>query len=54
MVGTKIIGVVEERVSSKGNPYKCIVFKITDTYSKVVLLKDIELELLKLNNNMGK
>lgn len=38
---------LEERVSQKGNPYKCLVVKLTDTYEKIVFLEPAEIELLK-------
>lgn len=52
MIGSKIVGVIEERISKKtGNKYTCIVIKLSDTYEKVVLLKNLELEVLKASNN---
>ena len=54
MVGMEVIGKVEERVSKNGNPYKCIVIKITDSCEKVVFLEPAELELLKLLNKEPK
>lgn len=41
---------LEERISSKGNPYKCIVIKLTPTYEKIVFLDKAELELLQAQN----
>lgn len=36
-----------EKESKKGNKYKCVVLKLTDSYEKVVFLEPAELELLK-------
>lgn len=40
---------LEERISKKtGNPYKCVVVKLTDSYEKVAFLTTPEAELLKM------
>lgn len=39
---------LEERVSKNGNPYICIVVKITDKVEKLVFLNEAELELIRL------
>lgn len=41
---------LEERTSKKGNTYKVLVIKLTDTYEKLVFLDNAELELLKAQN----
>lgn len=38
---------LEERTSKAGNPYRCLVIKLTPTYEKIVFLTPAELELLK-------
>lgn len=51
MIGKQVIGVIEERTSKKtGNKYTCVVFKLSNTYEKIVLLKNLELELLKASS----
>lgn len=48
MIGQKLVGTIEKRTSKKtGNEYTCIVIKLSDTYEKIVLLKNLELEVLK-------
>lgn len=39
---------LEERVSKNGNPYFCIVIKITDEVEKLVFLDKAEIELIRL------
>lgn len=39
---------LEERTSKAGNPYKCLVIKLTPNYEKIVFLTPAELELLKV------
>ncbi len=39
---------LEERVSKSGNPYFCIVIKITDEVEKLVFLDKAEIELIRL------
>ena len=39
---------LEERVSKNGNPYICIVVKITDEVEKLVFLDKAEIELIRL------
>lgn len=39
---------LEERVSKNGNPYFCIVVKITDEVEKLVFLDKAEIELIRL------
>lgn len=40
-----------EKVSKKGNTYKCIEIYITENIKKLVFLTDAEKELLKLQDN---
>ena len=56
MIGTKITGVIEERISKEGKPYLCMIIKLTDSYEKKVFFKSLELELLKtyINSNSNK
>lgn len=45
-------GTVVEKVSKKtGNPYKCLMLKITPTYEKQILLDEAELQLLNVVYN---
>lgn len=39
---------LEERVSKDGNPYYCIVIRITDNVEKLVFLDRAETELIRL------
>ena len=39
---------LEERVSKNGNPYFCIVIKITDEVEELVFLDKAEIELIRL------
>lgn len=39
---------LEERVSKNGNPYFCIVVKITEEVEKLVFLDKAEIELIRL------
>lgn len=39
---------LEERISKSGNPYKCIVIKLSENTEKVVFLEPAELELLNI------
>ena len=39
---------LEERLSKNGNPYFCIVIKITDEVEKLVFLDKAEIELIRL------
>lgn len=39
---------LEERTSKEGNPYFCIVIKLTENAEKIVFLNSVELELLRL------
>lgn len=43
-----------DRVSGKGNPYKCLEIQLTPTYIKKVFLEKAELELLALNDKSKK
>lgn len=46
---------LEERKSKKsGEPYLCVVLKLTDTLEKVVFLEPAETELLKLTYSQHK
>lgn len=39
---------LEEKISSKtGKPYICLEISLTDSYKKLVFLKDAEIELIK-------
>lgn len=44
----QVNAVLEERVSKNGNPYYCVVIKITDKVDKTVLLDRAEAELIRL------
>ncbi len=41
---------LEERTSKKGTTYKALIIKLTDSYEKMVLLEQSELEILRLAN----
>ena len=41
---------LEQRVSKVGNPYKCIVIKLTANVEKLIFLTDAEMALLELSN----
>lgn len=41
---------LETRTSKKGEEYKVVVIKLTDSLDKLVFLEQAELELLKLTN----
>lgn len=45
---------LEERVSQKGNPYICVVLKLTPTYEKIVFLEPAEVELVKSQQRLSK
>ena len=42
---------LEERISKEGNPYFCIVIKLTENAEKIVFLNSVELELLRLTHS---
>lgn len=42
---------LEERTSKEGNPYFCIVIKLTENAEKIVFLNSVELELLRLTHS---
>jgi len=42
---------LEHKISKDGNPYECIVIKLTEDYDKIVFLDRAELALLKKCNN---
>lgn len=42
-----VVGKLEQRTSKSGQPYTCLVVKLTPTYEKLVFLSQAELELLK-------
>lgn len=44
----KIDCYLEERTSKKGTTYKALIIKLTDSYEKMVLLEQSELEILRL------
>lgn len=44
----KLEAVLEERVSKKGNKYKCIVVRITDNVEKIIFLNPVDVELINL------
>lgn len=42
---------LETRTSKAGNPYTCLVIKLTNDYEKIVFLDKAELALLNQNND---
>ena len=46
----KIDGLLQKKISSKGNEYYCIEFNLTPTYKAVYFPTSAEVELIKANN----
>ena len=47
MDSKSVVGKLEQRTSKKGQPYTCLVIKLTPTYEKIVFLTNAEFELLR-------
>lgn len=49
MEAIEVRATLQTRISKKsGKPYQCVVIKLTDTYEKIILLDNAEIELIKI------